>query len=331
MSMCRALTLPTTLVVMSIASAGCGGYSVCDVTDEARAATLPQLLSATGLFTSLSPEAYGDGVIGFRPQFALWSDGADKRRWVRLPPGSTIDTSDMDSWVFPVGARFWKEFRRDGVRVETRLLEKRDDGWVGVAYLWNEDQSDARQVPFGAIDALGTPHDVPASGECVACHGGRRSGVLGFSAIQLSITAAPDELDLQILGERGLLSDAPARAFEVPGSSVQRAALGYLHANCGHCHNHARPDTNGARCFDPQNELEFQLSVSSLGSPEETGTYKSAVGSVIEPGDPDGSRLVSLVSHRGFGDQMPPLATERIDPDALALLRTWIAEMEAAP
>ena len=60
----------------------------------------------------------------FTPQFELWSDQADKSRWVYVPECDAIDTSDMDDWSLPVGTRLWKEFVVDGKRVETRLLER---------------------------------------------------------------------------------------------------------------------------------------------------------------------------------------------------------------
>jgi hypothetical protein len=315
---------------LALSASGCGRYWVCEPTDEARIAILPAALSATGLFADLSTETLGDGVMAFRPAFELWSDGADKRRWIWLPAHTRIDTSDMDSWVFPEGTKLWKEFRRDGVRVETRLIQKIGPGdadWIGLAYLWTEDQGDALPAPFGAIDVLGTPHNVPASGECQGCHGGRKSFVLGFSAIQLSVGAALGDLGLDALVAADLLSDPPEQRFVVPGNSTERAALGYLHANCGHCHNDARPASKGARCFDPDNELRFQLSVSSLSAPADTPTYRSAVGRVVRPGNPDDSRLIDLVSTRGFLRQMPPLASERVDGHAVELLRAWIAEM----
>ena len=58
---------------------------------------------------------YDEVVWELTPQFASWSDGATKRRWLHLPAGEVINTDDMDNWVFPVGTRAWKEFVRDGV------------------------------------------------------------------------------------------------------------------------------------------------------------------------------------------------------------------------
>lgn len=313
---------------VAISSAACGRYWVCDEVDEDRTARAARRLSETGLFADTARESLAPGVVPYAPRFELWSDAAEKRRWWWLPPGTRIDTSDMDAWVFPEGTKFWKEFTRDGVRVETRLLEKLgpDEGWVALAYLWRSDQSDADAAPFGAIDAAGTPHDVPASNECGACHGGRQSFVLGFSAIQLS-SLPEGALDLAALVAADLVTTTPAADYEVPGTDTERAALGYLHANCSQCHNQQRPVRSGSRCFDPDSELDFSLSVDALGAPAETASYRFAVGSVIKPGQPDQSRLLELVSRRGFAQQMPPLATERVDGSAVSLLERWIREM----
>ena len=265
-------------------------------------------------------------VRSFRPRFELWSDGAQKQRFIWLPPGAQIDTSDMDSWQFPVGTKLWKEFTRDGVRVETRLLQRLPDAWIGVAYLWQKDGTDAITAPYGAIDALGTPHNVPASNECEACHAGRSSHVLGFSAVQLTEPTDAGALNLDELVRLELVSRAPAATPVVPGNETEQAALGYLHANCSHCHNASRPSREGSRCFDPESDIDFSLRADEGPTASGTSTYRTTK-EVIEPGDPDDSRLIDFVDQRSRFKQMPPLATEEVDTAAVALLLRWIEAM----
>jgi hypothetical protein len=203
--------------------------------------------------------------------------------------------------------------------------------WAALAYLWNADQSEATAAPYGAIDAHGTAHNVPAAAECMACHGGTRSRVLGFSAIQLGVERPPGELDLGELLRSQRLSDPPAyEQIDLPGTSTVQAALGYLHANCSHCHNDQRPHHDGARCFDPENEVHFKLLVAELATPDQTETYRST-HHVLKPGHPGQSRLIDLVSQRGFFKQMPPLATKKVDHDAVELLRRWVLELGEGP
>ena len=58
---------------------------MCEPTDDARVALLPERLSETGLYTDIASDRVADGVLAYQPAFALWSDGADKRRWISLP------------------------------------------------------------------------------------------------------------------------------------------------------------------------------------------------------------------------------------------------------
>ena len=109
----------------------------------------PRLLSQTGLYlTGGERLAIDPENRPFSPQYPLWSDGARKSRWVRLPAGARIDVRDIDRWDFPLGTRFWKEFTFGDRKVETRFLRK--DGpasWTFASYVWNEAQTDADLAP----------------------------------------------------------------------------------------------------------------------------------------------------------------------------------------
>ena len=315
------------VMLIALLAPGCQRYWVCDEVEASAAARLPERLSETGLYADIVTGELAPGVLPYTPQFPLWSDGAEKQRWILLPDAQHIDTSDMDEWLFPEGTKVWKQFSVGAARIETRLLEKRgpaDADWLSLAYVWEPDDQDAVAAPLGAIDAQRSDHDVPAAGECLACHGGRRSFILGFSAVQLGAGAAPGEIALDGLIQEGRLSSPPASVPVVPGSPVEVAALGYLHANCSHCHNQTRPERAGARCFDPNSDDDFTLAVAKLDTPAATPTYRTVVGDAAKQGDPDGSRLFELVSSRGMFQQMPPLATQQVDTAAVANLRVWI-------
>lgn len=317
--------------VILAALSGCSGpddYRLCQPTPARLLAHAPRLLSETGLFDDLARETLSAGVMAFSPAFELWSDGATKRRWIRLPQHEVIDTRDADAWHFPTGTKLWKEFSLDGTRLETRLLQKvgpAASDWLPVAYVWDESQSEAHATPAGVSNALGTDHDVPASSQCMGCHGGTRSRVLGFSAVQLAAPSSGPDLDALV--ERGLLSDPPDELPVVPGNDSERRALGYLHANCAHCHNRRRPERSAPRCYDPQRRFDFSLRTAELASVEQTATYRTAIGEVVEPGDPEDSELLERVSSRSpdrYRPGMPPLGSERVDRDAVTLLRMWI-------
>jgi len=301
---------------------------------------LPCLLSQTGLYQA-DMTTLADDVHPFTPEFPLWTDGAAKKRWISLPANTQVDTTDMDEWVFPVGTRLWKEFARDGVRVETRLIEKQDSGaWRLVAYQWREDQKEADAVPNGVTNASGTEHDVPNVDACGTCHGERPDNVLGFSALQLShepINAEDTkELTLQRLIDADLLTAPPDGPFVVPGTDAERAFFGYVHGNCSHCHN---PDGAGfektgmdlglkvAELEGPVQEFDVYLGLVNQPIGWVDGTRPDATVRVV-PGSPETSALYQRFMTKGQPWSMPPLGTELLDPAGEAAIETFIQTLE---
>lgn len=286
-------------------------------------------LSQTGLYEDIATKKIAADVGAFEPAFVLWSDGAEKKRWVRLPPGTAIDTTDPDHWILPVGTQLWKEFSLGGKRLETRLVERvgasgkdADDYWLG-AFLWRDDESDADFVKLGANDVRQTPHDVPSAETCWSCHIGEPGHALGFSALQLSHDRGG--VDLAALRARGAIPASFAKA------TLPIPAVGWLHANCGHCHN-----INGASWPDTDMTLRWRYAEGAL---ESSLLYTSTVGVAtksykkdgittrIEPGVPDESGVLHRMELRVDGGSMPPLATEIVDDAGISLVRAWIGSL----
>ena len=308
------------------------------------AGPLPAHLRDTGLYARDGEAEIAAGVLAFAPQYPLWSDGAEKRRWIRLPPGTRIDARDPDRWVFPVGTRLWKEFSL-GRRLETRMLERTRSGWRFATYVWTEDGTDAVLAPpegvrNGVPVPAGGRWTIPGTADCRACHEGQPNPVLGFTALQLSSDRDPGaphagaphaEMHVEDLVARGLVRGLPRALVATPpriatGSADERAALGYLHANCGICHNRQGP-LAGIGLDLLQNLSE------GAGSVERTRSSTLAVRALrpvggaevrVDPGKPEHSVLFRRMGARDPLDQMPPLGTEKPDREALALVERWI-------
>jgi hypothetical protein len=288
----------------------------------------------TGLCVDRACSQIADGVIEYQPRFELWANTATKRRWLALPAGTKIDTSDMDRWVFPVGTKVWKEFTSDGVRVETRYIVKEgeddnsQESWRYDAYVWSSSQTEAVNTPAGKADANGTKHDVPARKDCKKCHEQLRpSRLLGVEAIQLDFDSPVADLgDLIAMGLLTAPPAGPAPHFPLPGDATTQAAFGYLHANCSNCHS----TTSFAYS---ETLLDVRLLTTKLASVMATPTYLTTVnapalgqlsGTIVSPKDPDGSVLIQEMNLAEPLDRMPPLATEIVDPEGQEILRAWI-------
>jgi mono/diheme cytochrome c family protein len=307
---------------------------------------LPDTLAETGLFLpgtrTITPDA-----LPYSPQYPLWSDGAAKRRWLYLPPGTAIDASAPDAWQFPPGTRLWKEFGYSKP-VETRYIERLADGsWRFATYIWNDDGSEARLAPAEGVpdlpvrDAPDGIYAVPSREDCLACHEAAAVPVLGVGALQLSPDrdrqaphaepVARDHVDLRELAERGLLANLPPDLIENPPripalSANARAALGYLHGNCGHCHN-----SDG-----PLAELELDLLQPAAGGAagsartlatlvDQASEFQAAgIDTRVVPGEHASSMLLARMRSRHPLAQMPPLGTRVSDAEANELIKRWI-------
>lgn len=317
------------------------------------ASDLPMHLHETGLYEPGSMRVRAEN-LSFTPQYSLWSDGASKQRWIFLPPGTRIDASNPDAWEFPRGTKLWKEFRH-GRAIETRYIERRADGrWQFASYVWNAAGTDAVLAPAEGIPHLAANiapdgfYPIPARDDCLACHEGGAVPVLGFSVLQLSSDRDPlsahaeprrvDDVDLNTLVSRGLIENLPQNLIEhapriKARSPVERAAFGYLHANCGHCHNAVGSlgalemvlSQNTSASNNNLDLLHYLVDVDSEFRPQGRQLMR------VAPGDRSSSVLAIRMRSRNLIEQMPPLGTRLIDEQGLALITRWIDELSAQP
>jgi hypothetical protein len=318
-------------------SGDCGVGSVGEPTD----------LQCAGLYSDWASKTVATDLTEYDPGLHLWSDGADKTRWIYLPAGQQIDTSDMDEWTFPVGTKIFKEFRlplgdaSTATRIETRLIWKQNaNTWYRTTYLWTADGvSDATELTDGELDAGGTGYEVPSQDECNQCHNGRKDGVLGFEAVALSSSGASG-VTIQTLTAQGWLTAPPTTALTIPGDATESAALGYLHMNCGtSCHNRGNGQAEPTSFF-------MRLDVATLATVQTTDTYTTGWNhltqnfTILDAGatyrlhacDLGESAVYYRASHRAgldgtsFGIQMPPIDTHKLDDAGLGTIAAWINE-----
>ena len=319
--------------------------------DEVRVPVAPGLLSETGLYQDGNRQP-ADGNRPFAPQYPLWSDGASKRRWVQLPAGATIDTTNVDAWEFPVGTRFWKEFQFAGRRVETRFLWRASaERWVFASYVWNEQQTKAILAPEAGVPnvaevAPGKFHSIPAVADCRACHDSRRTEILGFDALQLSTdrdpnaphaeTLTPDTVTLRTLVEEGRLYPSRSEWLAQPpriaaDDGRTRAALGYLSANCGNCHNRQSEIASLGLVLKHSITSNADCAPALATTLGRTGHWlvpdaPDGQSKLIHAGHPELSAIVQRARSRRPSSQMPPLGTVVRDQEAVDLLTAWVRD-----
>ena len=311
---------------------------------------LPFDVFCTGLYADGSADAYSADVMPYTPGVTLWSDGAEKHRYLYLPPSTQIDTSVMDAWKFPAGTKVWKEFKVGGVRVETRLLWKRSSGkWDIGTYVWSEDQKAATLNTNAKGLILPSGYEIPTAKDCDKCHHGGADKVLGVEAVALGLPRAQGAT-LAVLVGRGLLSQPPpTTSIDLPEDATGKAgeALGYLHANCGMpCHStrglgdethlvmrlragefwaDGTTTPDGGTPTYPLAAMRTDSWAALIDQIPTTGAVAQAFPNAyrVKPGAHEQSLIWKIANLRGTY-QMPPLVSHSVDTAGMQTLADWI-------
>jgi hypothetical protein len=301
-------------------------------------------LRCTGLYSDWANKVIAPGVTQYTPGVVLWSDGAAKTRWLWLPPGTKIDTTDMDEWVFPVGTKIWKQFAAGSKIIETRLIWKQPDAsWTYAVYRWSNDGLSTYNLVDGETNVNGTTYEVPATWKCTKCHQGRKDVVLGLDLIGTGIRAAQG-VTLSSLVAQGLLTKRPPVIDVVIPEDVTMkaaAALGWMHMNCGvTCHNPnpaALGGYSGMRLKLLTSQLFPEAGVAKVVNQDIYAMCANVTSRLmpnghpylrIAPGD-SAQSLIPLVSlarepDAGAFSAMPPLVSHVPDVADVRLIQNWI-------
>ena len=347
----------------------------------------PELLSQWQLLRMadgrLQPNA---GVLPYELNTPLFTDYAHKLRTLWMPEGVSARYTDQGSFEFPVGTIISKTFyyprvageaagspavlRSDGhegalpdgglaldqVRlVETRLLVRRQEGWLALPYVWNPEQTEARLMRGGElvdldlVDGQGgheaIAYQVPDQNQCAGCHGSdmnsRDVHPIGPMARHLNRDVSWLDADgtpvhgnqLQHWQQLGYLDGLPEAAevprvadWRDPQASVDARARAYLDINCAHCHSPVGPGATSGLWLASEVDDPLRLGRCKLPIAAGHGTGGHRFG--IMPGQPDESILLYRMISTDPGVMMPELGRSLVHTEGVDLIRQWIAEQE---
>lgn len=320
----------------------------------------PATLSATGAFTDLEQLTTLPGLLPYTVNSPLWSDNANKLRWIAIPSDGQRDSlaeqivfSPDSPWDFPEGTVAIKHFELPIDesnpaairRLETRFLVALSGGdFYGITYRWREDGSDADLLPGGASDLItltntdGTTRtqtwDYPSRLDCRACHNQGAGVFLGVNTPQLNGDLIyPNEStptnQLERWNSSNLFTTVLSNSASYPAAvslddasaSLDDRINSYLASNCGNCHN---PSSDLNTTFD----LQFSTSLSDSGLIDGIPIFDLGVNgaSLIAPQEPTQSVLYLRTNTDGI-NRMPPLGRNTIHQQAVTTLEQWILSL----
>ncbi len=276
------------------------------------------------------------GVKPYILNTTLFSDYAEKWRYLYLPKDSKLEWKGDGLPEFPVGAVLIKSFgypadmRRPKEKIhilETRLLIRREAGWVALPYVWEADGSDAILKRAGERIEISWIHDdgqkrsisyaVPNSNQCKGCHN------LAGEVTPIGPKA------------RNLVGN-PAKITQIPiwndpkSGTVAARARAYLDVNCGHCHNPKGPASNSGLNLVWQENSEVARGIAKR--PVAAGRASADLDFDVTPGHPERSIMIHRLESTEPGIAMPELGRATAHKEGIALLSEWIKSLpEARP
>jgi uncharacterized repeat protein (TIGR03806 family) len=321
----------------------------------------PALLSQVGAFSNLLTLAPSASLVPYTVNSPLWSDGADKQRWLAIPnngapytSAETIGFATNGAWSFPTGTVLVKHFdlptnetnSAERKRLETRFMVRGTNGaWYGLTYKWRADNSEADLLPGSLLEtnlittATGTRTQVwfyPSRSDCLTCHNQTANSILGLRTCQLNgnytyPASGITDNQLRALNNVGMFSpgivesNIPAYDASVPitntSASLELRVRSYLDANCAHCH---RP--NGVKGFFDA-RFDTPLASQNIVGGTVAGNLGIAGASVVKPQSI--AQSILYVRDNALGSiQMPPLAKNLVDTNYINGLGEWINSLD---
>ncbi|MEQ9495654.1 MAG: PQQ-dependent sugar dehydrogenase [Deltaproteobacteria bacterium] len=300
----------------------------------------PSMLSQTGCVDTMDATQPAAGLIPYTVTAPLWSDGADKQRWMAVPDGETITIDADGDFDFPTGTVLMKEFTLNGRRVETRLFMRHPSGqWAGYTYAWNQAETDAQLTESSVrVDVNGTSWRIPSRGECMTCHTAAAGRSLGLELLQLNApqtypTTGRTANQIATLSSIGMFDTAPAdpstlpslAAYDNQAATADDRARSYFHSNCSNCHR-----TGGPAQGDLDLHFTTALADTAMCDAPTQGAFGIADARVVTPGDPAAS-VLSFRMGTLEAPRMPPLASEVVDGVGTGVVDAWITGLGSCP
>jgi uncharacterized repeat protein (TIGR03806 family) len=313
------------------------------VSDSAIAsAENPPLLSVFGFFKG-GAERPSPMLTPYALATPLFSDYAEKQRFIYVPAGGKLVVEPGGRVKFPVGTALIKSFgypQADGKLgiIETRVLLHRADGWIALPYVWRADGTDAELKLGGArvpatIRLAGQndqaiSYAVPNKNQCKQCHSSKdKVEPIGPNWSNMIFNNANDKerLAKQAQFPKNALY-AEAVWNDPKSGSIEKRALAYLRVNCGHCHRPSGSASNSGLFFDDMIGGDVTLGIGKR--PVAAGRGSGNFDFVIESGHPERSILLYRLKSTDPGISMPEVGRATVHREGVELLEQWIREMK---
>lgn len=290
-------------------------------------------------------------IVPYDLNTPLFTDYADKERFVYIPDEGVIQYKESEVLDFPDGSVLIKNFlysrsieegKEQKRIIETRLLVFEKGEWAPRSYVWNKDQTEAYLTVSGATEEvefvngnnerISLAYKVPTVNQCKSCHmlNGKITPI-GPTARQLH-RVKTEESFIHQWAKKGLLNDVPQEIpllaqWDNSATPIDDRARAYLDINCGACHRSGAPAKTSGLDLTVFSDGGYALGVGK--KPVAAGKGSGGLLYDIVPGRPDESILLYRMESTDPSVMMPELGRSSVHKEGVALIKEWIKTMES--
>ena len=291
------------------------------------------------------------GVIPYELISSLFTDYSIKNRFLWMPDGASANyISSSSVFDFPVGTILIKNFSYDNVlpdlerkNIETRLMIKKESGWIFADYIWNEDQTEALFSLDGNIVNInwlqnGTERNInyriPSASECLTCHkisdGAIPNGVKPRNIYKTLDYNSSSMNQLDKWMEMGYLNSYPENLEAVANwkdlsEPLEKRVRSYIDINCAHCHS------DNTHCEYRPIRLSYEAT-EDLANMGVCLTPDTNLGNgtdlIINPGNINRSVLHFRMNSNEEEYRMPLIGRSIVHEEAIEMIEQWINSLE---
>jgi uncharacterized repeat protein (TIGR03806 family) len=295
-----------------------------------------------GEIKNLTPH---EDLLLYKPNSELFTDYAKKARYVWLPKNTkAVFVSENDPLHLPVGSVLIKVFYYDQTQltsekkiIETRIMIRKDEGWIFANYKWNEEQTEAyldlntSTVPLSIThqgQEINFDYVIPSGNNCNTCHSkGDITVPIGIKPIHLNYTLSGIN-QLQKWIQKGYLNnDLPNEITTVvdysdTSKSLDKRVRAYFDIQCAHCHNEEGTAFYVSLRF-PHHQTENLENMGVCLSPT-MQIPEIERGLIVNPQNIDLSTLYYMMNSTLPQYQMPRIGRSTIHQEGVELVEQWI-------
>ena len=297
-----------------------------------------------------------DGILPYTIASPLFSDYAEKLRFIHVPDQVVISHTADHTFNFPAGTFLIKTFyypsdfrKSDGARrlIETRLLKKTETEWLAMPYVWNVEQTEAVLALAGDRTEVSWIHgngktmdvlySIPNMNQCKSCH--------VYNNIQQPIGPKVRNLNMDFVYvdgtmnqlekwvSSGILDPLPdintlPRTVNYSDNfdgTLDNRARAWLDINCAHCHRRGGPAETSGLYLDLEEPHPTALGVNK--PPVAAGRGAGDRMYTIVPGHPEESIMDFRIRSTDPSIMMPELSRKLVHTEGVELIQAWIREM----